>query len=776
MRPSLLSLLVLATSALLACSDETISPVDDPQIAEGIFARLGEPLPSATLEQLATFERGREVALRRLTPEAGLGPSFNVTFCGACHEKPVTGGSAARYRNFLLVRQELADGSQTNTGVNGVQDQFALGDPPYVPIETATNRIAQRNPIPFFGVGLLAEIDEAAILANADPDDADGDGISGRPNYDRGFVGRFGRKAQTVSLEGFIRGPLFNHAGITSDPLTNDRKNELPVPSGIADTFGEAQSGLGRAHQAQAAAPDEPTVDDDGVADPELPEQDLFDVVSFTMLMAAPAPDEPNEQTKRGAALFDEVGCDGCHVPTLRSTRGLIPAYSDLLLHDMGVMMADGVRMGEADGSEFRTQPLWGVAAVAPYLHDGRADTLDEAIRFHDGEGRASREAFESLDETARADVLAFLASLGGGEQRSEGLVPPDAEVPPAGAYGGPDAALTAAELALFARGRAVFDRDQFVSAGLGPRFNGDSCRACHFDPVVGGAGPADVDVIRQGIFDGSSVSPPAAGTMAHRHTVGDARPPVDPASNVFEARQTPTTLGLGLIDRIPDSVVLANADPDDENGDGVSGVAHVLPDGRLGRLGWKANVPSVAEFARDATFNELGLTLPPQAGLTFGATADSDEVADPEMSPADLDALVFFLGRLGPPPRSSESPTLEDAGRAVFIDIGCAACHVPSLDDDDGNPVALYSDLLLHDVAPEGAIGIPDGLATMREFRTPPLWGISRTAPYLHDGSAFSLEDAIAQHAAEGAASTAAYEGLGAEQRAALLAFLGSL
>lgn len=775
MRPSLLSFLLLP-SALAACTDETISPVDDPKIAEGIFAALGDPLPSATPEQLAAFERGRDVALRRLTPTAGLGPQFNVTFCGACHEKPVPGGSAGRYRNFLLVRQELSDGSQTNTGVNGVQDQFALGEAPYIPTETATNRIAQRNPIPFFGVGLLAEIDEAAILANADPDDADGDGISGRPNYDRGFVGRFGRKAQTVSLEGFIRGPLFNHAGITSDPLTNDRKNQLPVPSGIADTFGEAQSGLGKAHQTQAAAPDEPTVDDDGVADPELPEQDLFDLVSFSMLMAAPTPAEPTDQTKRGGALFDEIGCDGCHVPTLKSARGLIPAYSDLLLHDMGVMMSDGVRMGEASGAEFRTQPLWGVVAVAPYLHDGRADTLDEAIRFHDGEGRASREAYEALDEAAREDVLAFLASLGGADQRSDGLVPPEETIPAPGAYGGPAAPLTSEELALFERGRAVFDRDQFVSAGLGPRFNGDSCRACHFDPVVGGAGPADVDVIRQGIVDGTTFAAPAGGTMAHRHTLGDERPPVDPASNVFEARQTPTTLGLGLIDRIPEATIVANADPDDQDGDGISGVAHVLPDGRLGRLGWKANVPSVAEFARDATFNELGLTLPAQPGLTFGSTTDSDGAADPELSPADLDALVFFLSRLGPPPRVSVAPALEETGRVVFADVGCGACHTPTLADEDGNPVALYSDLLLHDVAPAGFVGIEDGMASMREFRTPPLWGLSRTAPYLHDGAAFSIEDAIARHAAEAAASTAAYEALGAEQRAALIAFLESL
>ena len=88
--------------------------------------------------------------------------------------------------------------------------------------------IAQRNPIPFFGVGLIAELSEAAILKHSDPIDIDGDGVSGRPNYDQGFVGRFGRKAQTVSIEGFIRGPFFNHLGITTDPLSNEQRRDLP--------------------------------------------------------------------------------------------------------------------------------------------------------------------------------------------------------------------------------------------------------------------------------------------------------------------------------------------------------------------------------------------------------------------------------------------------------------------------------------------------------------------------------------------------------------------
>ncbi len=769
MRRFLFGLAPLLLCAITACVDEEISPVP-PEIAKGIFGeRLGDPLPSASDAQLTTFEKGREVALRRFGPKEGLGPRFNVTFCGACHEKPVTGGAGARYRNFLLVRQDLPDGSQVNTGVNGVQDQYQVGEMPYVPTDAPTNHVAQRHPTPFFGVGLLAEIEGPAILQNADPDDKDGDGVSGRPNYDRGFVGRFGRKSQTVSIEGFIRGPLFNHAGITTDPLPNARKNQLPVPSGIPETAGEAK-------QAQASAPDEPTVDDDGVADPEMSEDDLFAVVSFAMLMAPPEPDAPTDQTKHGAKLFDEAKCAACHVHTLLGPRGLIPAYTDLLLHDMGPKMADGVRMGEADGTEYRTQPLWAVAAVGPWMHDGRADTLDEAIRYHDGEAKTSREAYEALGDADRADVIAFLNSLGGAAQKSDGLLPPDAEIPSAGDDGGPDVALAPADLERYERGRAIFDLDRPITGGLGPRFNGDSCRACHFDPVIGGAGPGDVNVIRQGILDGTTFSNPDMGTMAHRHMLGDGRPPIDPTANVFEARQTPSALGLGLIDRIPAEIVIAAADPEDLDGDGISGVARVLPDGRLGRLGWKAGVPSVAEFARDATFNELGITLPEQAGLTFGATSDDDDAPDPEISKVDLEDMVFFLSHLGPPARTRTDPGNEETGSQVFVTVGCAACHTPSLPTEDGIEVQLFSDLLLHDVAAEEAIGIEDGPASMREFRTSPLWGLAHTAPYMHNGSAETAEDAISAHAGEAKASVDAYQKLGAADRAALVAFLRSL
>ncbi len=772
---SRIAFLLLTAVAPSGCGD-----VDDPEprLAEGVFAPLGEARPNATAEELAAFERGRQVGITRFSPEQGLGPDFNSSFCLTCHEKPAVGGGAGRYRNFLLVGEGLSDGSFTPLGKSGVQLHYSL-DGIYVPTDDEANVLAQRNPTPFFGVGLLAELSESVILANADPDDVDGDGISGRANLDRGFVGRFGRKAQTVSIEGFIRGPLFNHLGITSDPLSNERKADLPVPSALSmHNGGTIADQIGQVEQAQAAAPDEPTTDDDDVTDPELSEEQLFDLVSFTMLLAAPRADEQmSEEAQQGQSLFEQVRCSACHVPTLLGPRGLLPLYSDLLIHDMGSGLADGVSMGLASGREFRTQPLWGVAASAPYLHDGRADTLDEAIRLHGGEAEASRDAYLALGASDQDAILAFLGSLGGSAQLSAGLIAPDTPIAATGELGGPWRELDDSEKQQFLLGRALFDRDRFKSEGLGPRFNGDSCRACHFDPVVGGAGPADVDVTRHGIVNAEVFQTPAIGTMVHRHDLDvGTRPPIDPLANFFEHRQTPSILGLGLIDQISEATIVALADPDDADNDGISGRAHVLGDGRIGRLGWKASVPSVAEFARDALFNEMGVTLPAQAGLSFGALSDDDSTKDPEISVTDIEALVFYMNMLAPPPRRSTNAALEAQGEAAFAAVGCGACHVPELKTADEVPVALYSDLLLHDVAPSGASGIADGQASMGELRTPPLWGIAQTAPYMHDGLAYSLEQAILRHDGEAADVVKAYKALPDAQRAALIAFLESL
>ncbi len=773
----------------------------DGPIAEGISGVLGEPMPSATAEQLATFERGKAVSLRRFAPSEGLGPAFNVTFCGGCHEKPVPGGSAGLYRNFNLAGRTTSDGAfiaaESAGPAGGVIRLFDLdADAPTRPeVQEGTTIFAQRNPIPFFGAGLIAELPESVITANADPDDADGDGISGRVNIDRGFVGRFGRKSQTVSIEGFIRGPLFNHLGITTNPLSDAQRAALPVDSSLAGDAATTGKGLeGFAADAklgphmQAAAPDGPNFDDDGVPDPEMSTDELFDLISFSMLLAIPEFDELTEQGESGRQLFRQANCHACHVPRLEGPRGPLPLYSDLLLHDMGEDLADGVVQGLASGSEFRTQPLWGIAAVGPYLHDGRASTLEDAILAHAGEAQASRDVYAGFSEDEKLAVEEFLLSLGGRSQATSGLVPPDAVTPGTGEYGGPVRDLTANEMDRFERGMRLFDHDFSFVEGVGgltggddARFNGDSCRACHFDPVLGGAGPLGLNVLRHGSVDGEgNFTAPSntANTILHKLTrLGERAIDAEAGTNLFERRQTPHVFGTGLVEAISDETILANEDVDDSDADGISGRANRLGDGRIGRFGWKADVPSVAEFVRDAMAAELGLTVGAQPGLTFGITGDDDGIADPELSVEEAEDLAFFMRMMAGPPRSLEGldPATVSAGEALFASVGCSKCHIPSLDSSLGQ-ANLYSDLLLHDIMPAGSPGVTSASATETEFRTAPLWGVSRTAPYFHDGSAETLDQAVRSHAGEAEAIRAAYEGLSEFERAQLLTFLSSL
>jgi len=781
---------------LAACGTDGHGP-----IAEGISAPMGEPIPTATPEQLASFERGIDMMNHRFDRSSGLGPGFNVTFCASCHEKPAVGGGAPLYRNFTLHGVETADGAVlldvagsagNHSGVVRLYHYDKLPelmptDPDGMdewcnddvhsptarpPIDERANVFAQRNARPFFGAGLLAELSDDVILANADPDDLDGDGISGRPNYEDGLIGRFGVKAQTTSIEGFVRGPLNNHLGITSDPLTEELRALLPVDSSsgpMARMVDSVRSILGFA---QAVAPSAPIVDDDCVQDPELAPQELFDIVAATMLMAAPEIEVLTEQGERGRDVFDDIGCASCHTPRLEGPRGPLPVYSDLLLHDMGPELADGLQFGNATGSEFKTQPLWGVYATAPYLHDGRAKTMADAIEMHGGEGEASRDAWLALTIEEQDDLLEFLKSLGGRDQRSHGLIPPQEPTPAVGELGGPIPGLTPEQLNQFESGRDTFDMDFHEPDGLGlPGFNGDSCRACHFEPVVGGAGPRGVNVTREGTWDGTDFTAPAAGDMLHRLWMGENVVPKKASSNYVELRSTPSLLGMGLVEGIAEADILANEDPMDLDSDGISGRAHRLPNGQLGRFGWKANVPSLIEFTRDAFTNELGMTVPEIDGLEFGLTEDSDSVFDPELTVHKQDFLTAYMRFLGAPP-ASEAPA---GGQDMFEQIGCATCHVPEFQGEAG-PVRLFSDLLLHEILDAGSPGIPTGDAGALEFRTAPLWGIRDTAPYMHDGRADTLHDAIEAHAGEAGGSRTAYRALTLAEQELVLEFLQSL
>lgn len=423
---SLLALSGLVLALLPACSDNDRpapvgpGPAPDPDPPPAPI-RLGDPLPGLTEAELAAFERGRALFVKRFRPSEGLGPLYNATSCESCHSDPVVGGTADLYRNFYIA-------------VVGVSLNFTINLPglpsPAVPAFGATNdapfslerarrelpatfgglpvRVAQRNSIPIFGVGLFEAIRNETILANADPDDDDQDGISGRVNNDGAGLGRFGMKAQSNNIEFFTRAPLFNQMGITSDPFLG--------------AAGTVRCGLehGSAFQG-SATPNAPTRDNDGVPDPEIARQDLGDLIAFTRFLAPPQPKPFDEKARRGEARFEQIGCAKCHIPELPSSRGPVRAFTDLLLHNMGEELADGIPFGTPQASaidpdhtafEFRTSPLWGVSHFPPYLHDGRARTIDEAIRMHGGEALAARQAYEGLAAEQREDLLTFLRHL----------------------------------------------------------------------------------------------------------------------------------------------------------------------------------------------------------------------------------------------------------------------------------------------------------------------------------------------------------------------------
>jgi CxxC motif-containing protein (DUF1111 family) len=354
------------------------------------------------------------------------------------------------------------------------------------------------------------------------------------------------------------------------------------------------------------------------------------------------------------------------------------------------------------------------------------------------------------------------------------GLVQPGDPIPDPGQPGAPHRTLSVVEQDQFLRGRLLFDKNFLSGDGVGPDFNGDSCRACHQDPIMGGAGGIDVQIQRPKVDDGAGgfMSPVETGGMAQTHSLPGVPREEIPSDVAFvEERNPPSLLGLGLVDLISEQAILANQDPNDTSPtDGIQGIAHILPGSIVGRFGWKANVPDLRSFVRDAMGNEMGITVPATTN-TFGFTSDSDGVADPELSQQDLDDILFFLQTLDFEPKRPETAQTQQGGQ-VFKIIGCAKCHIPILDG-----VELYSNLLLHNVFPANFVGVTQGDATSGLYRTPPLRDLRNTAPYFHDGRSETIDAAIRRHDGEALGMRQTYENILSDtERDALLAFLESL
>lgn len=330
-----------------------------------------------------------------------------------------------------------------------------------------------------------------------------------------------------------------------------------------------------------------------------------------------------------------------------------------------------------------------------------------------------------------------------------------------------------------FLRGRALFDHAFHRVDGLGsPEMNADSCRACHRDPTMGGAGPLELNVSRFATdLGGYQDLPGGQGLSKLRPPFLGGREEYTFPANVFEQRQTPPLFGSGLIDSIPGNIITANEDPLDADGDGVFGVARRLNINgtiEIGRYGWKAQVPRVSDFVHDAAFGELGITTGDD-GRGFGGQTDTDAVADPELADDKVADITFFILNLPAPQRGGSTDPRVALGETLFTSVGCAKCHRPTLLGSNG-PVPLYSDLLLHNILPTTFRGMSEPGAGIGFYRTPPLWGIRHTAPYLHDGRAEDLSTAIRLHVGEGAGANQAFRSLTAEEQEALLLFLEDL
>ena len=414
----------------------------------------GQPLPHLTPDQETQFFVGNSFFNRNwvsapssTTARDGLGPLFNARSCSACHLHDGRGRPPEPGEDMLsmLIRLSIPGrdvqqgvvpeptyGDQLNVlavhgvppegraviaykeiaGTYGDGESYRLRKPTYTftdlkygPMHPDT-LLSPRVAPAIVGLGLLEAVPVEALLALADPDDADGDGISGRPNrvWDKArqqtVFGRFGWKSNQPSVAQQAAGAFLGDIGITSSLFPD----ENCPPKALACR--QALNG----------------------GSPELSADLLGHVIFYNRTLAVPARRDPhNPEVARGRQLFDAAGCSACHTPTLHTdavpglpdlSRQVIHPYTDLLLHDMGAALADGRPDFEATGSEWRTPPLWGIGLVQTvnrhtyFLHDGRARNLAEAILWHGGEAEDSKAYFRRLPRADREAILQFLRSL----------------------------------------------------------------------------------------------------------------------------------------------------------------------------------------------------------------------------------------------------------------------------------------------------------------------------------------------------------------------------
>ncbi len=378
---------------LTGCNELLPSAPADNELLDG-------PVEGLTPEQTAIFIAG-DVAFNDeiFIPETGLGPIFVATSCGSCHAGD---GKGHPFTTLTRFGQFDSTGNQfLNQGGPQLQHRAIPGfRPEAIPLGAPSTRLL---PPANTGLGFIELIPDNDILSLADPNDLDGDGISGRVNLidlppyviphpnavtvGGKYIGRFGKKAAVYNLLQQTANAYNQDIGITSafEPI---------------DTY----SGL--------------------EIDPEVDTKTINEVVFYLQTLKAPP---PRASTLEGKTIMSTIGCANCHVAQFQTafsevaplSQKIIYPYTDLLLHDMGPGLDDGYTEGSALTSEWRTPPLWGLGLSKNsqggsyfLLHDGRARSIEEAIMLHGGEGQASKEAFEALTADGKKQLIQFLESL----------------------------------------------------------------------------------------------------------------------------------------------------------------------------------------------------------------------------------------------------------------------------------------------------------------------------------------------------------------------------
>jgi CxxC motif-containing protein (DUF1111 family) len=366
-----------------------------------------------------------------------------------------------------------------------------------------------------------------------------------------------------------------------------------------------------------------------------------------------------------------------------------------------------------------------------------------------------------------------------------------------AGEAGTPLPGLTREELSRFRQGEALFNRVYTPAEGMGPLFNENQCSACHTVPASGGTGEQRVlKATRYEATTGCDLLLGAGGENIRSQATpllraqGVAEETVPRAATATGRFTTTFLFGLGLVEAIPDKVILSLADPNDEDGDGISGRAASTTDGRLGRFGRKAELATIFDFVDGAIRLEMGLTTPIkplEEGINGAPFPEgTDPAPEPEVDRRTLDLMTDYIRFLTPIARELPISEYEKGaavrGERLFSELGCASCHVPSMRTGpseiaalDRKTVALYSDLLLHDMGP-GLADICGVTATPSEVRTELLMGLRHREVFLHDGLIYDLENAILRHGGEAQPMRDAFASLDWVAQEDLITFLETL